>query len=264
MSKTQSPTADGEQISGPSIERAGLLPRPGHDTRQAVSEDEQRAREQSMLVVPYVDMDGEATGMYEVFTESPDQDGGDLGRYDVDLAGGDGGRCLCPHHQYREARCKHIRRVALAINESDVPAPEQDATRYMGAGLTARVRAFEAEHAERVAAGGLTERAKDAARLAGAARRARDEWKSIRPDDGDGEPAPFALTDAAGTLADLLAGEPCAECGKTFDSEAARNGHMAVHSPSDPACPTCGETFGTEPARNGHMAVHSRNGGDGR
>jgi hypothetical protein len=264
MSKTQSTTTGERQTTGPTVERAGTLPRPENDTRAAVSEDELRAREQSMVVVPYVTPDDECTGMYEVYTESPDRDGGDLGRYDVDLAGGDGGRCTCPHHQYREARCKHIRRVAIEVTQGRVPAPQADAAVYMGAGLSEQVRAFEQEHAERVDAGGLTDRAKDAARLAGAARRGRDEWKSIRPDDGDGQPEPFALPDDAGALADLLAGEACAECGKTFDSAAARNGHMAVHSRDDPACPTCGETFGSEAARNGHMAVHSRDGGDGR
>jgi len=31
-------------------------------------------------------------------------------------------RCTCPDHQYREARCKHIRRVAFATGERPIPA----------------------------------------------------------------------------------------------------------------------------------------------
>jgi len=32
------------------------------------------------------------------------------------------GRCTCPDHQYREVRCKHIRRVVFATGERPVPA----------------------------------------------------------------------------------------------------------------------------------------------
>jgi len=30
-------------------------------------------------------------------------------------------RCTCPDHQYRKARCKHIRRVAFATGERPIP-----------------------------------------------------------------------------------------------------------------------------------------------
>lgn len=32
------------------------------------------------------------------------------------------GRCTCPDHQYREERCKHLRRVAFATGDRPVPA----------------------------------------------------------------------------------------------------------------------------------------------
>ena len=32
------------------------------------------------------------------------------------------GRCTCPDHQYREVRCKHIRRVVFATGERPIPA----------------------------------------------------------------------------------------------------------------------------------------------
>jgi hypothetical protein len=32
------------------------------------------------------------------------------------------GRCTCPDHEYREVRCKHIRRVAFATGKQPIPA----------------------------------------------------------------------------------------------------------------------------------------------
>jgi len=52
------------------------------------------------------------TSTYEVVTE------GDS--YLVDLAAG---RCNCPDHRFRDARCKHLRRVAIEITEGLVPPP---------------------------------------------------------------------------------------------------------------------------------------------
>ena len=49
---------------------------------------------------------------------------GSGGTYVVDL---DRGRCSCPDHEIRGARCKHMRRVAIEITEGRVPTPrEQD------------------------------------------------------------------------------------------------------------------------------------------
>jgi len=52
------------------------------------------------------------------------------GRYDVVSADDNvysvrlpAGRCTCPDHQYRGARCKHLRRVAIEVTEGRVPAP---------------------------------------------------------------------------------------------------------------------------------------------
>jgi hypothetical protein len=50
--------------------------------------------------------------VYSVTTESGSE-------YRVDAREG---RCTCPDHEYREVRCKHIRRVAFATGERVVPA----------------------------------------------------------------------------------------------------------------------------------------------
>jgi hypothetical protein len=53
------------------------------------------------------------------------------GRYVVETAGGtyvvdvDRGSCTCPDHAIRNAHCKHLRRVAIEINEGSVPAPDE-------------------------------------------------------------------------------------------------------------------------------------------
>jgi len=44
----------------------------------------------------------------------------DGGSYVVDL---DGGSCECPDHEIRGTRCKHLRRVAMAVTGGDVPPP---------------------------------------------------------------------------------------------------------------------------------------------
>ena len=41
------------------------------------------------------------------------------GTYGVDLREG---RCTCPDHEYREVRCKHIRRAEFATGERSIPA----------------------------------------------------------------------------------------------------------------------------------------------
>ncbi len=52
------------------------------------------------------------------------------GLYEVESASGhtylvdlEGGRCTCPDHVFREARCKHIRRIAIEITEGRTPPP---------------------------------------------------------------------------------------------------------------------------------------------
>ncbi|MFB6270105.1 MAG: SWIM zinc finger family protein [Halobacterium sp.] len=71
-----------------------------------------RARREAMRVSAAGD------GTYEVWSPS--------GRvYDVDP---EAGRCTCPDHRFRGARCKHLRRVAIDITLGDVPAPGERET----------------------------------------------------------------------------------------------------------------------------------------
>lgn len=67
----------------------------------------QRALSERMAVTPL------GGGTYEVATESDHS-------YVVDL---EGGRCTCPDHTYRGARCKHLRRVAIDVSEGLLPPP---------------------------------------------------------------------------------------------------------------------------------------------
>ena len=79
------------------------LPLPAHplDDRAV------RARTESMSVLALGD------GLYEVEAESG-------ATYLIDL---EAGRCTCPDHIFRDARCKHIRRVAIEITEGRTPPP---------------------------------------------------------------------------------------------------------------------------------------------
>lgn len=54
-------------------------------------------------------------GAYDVLTA-------DESVYTVDLPAG---TCTCPDHEYRNARCKHLRRVAIEVTAGRVPAPGQ-------------------------------------------------------------------------------------------------------------------------------------------
>ena len=71
----------------------------------------QRARMERMAVTPL------GGGIYEIESQS-----GSV--YSVDLPGG---RCTCPDHNFRHVRCKHIRRVAMEVNEGRVPPPGKEA-----------------------------------------------------------------------------------------------------------------------------------------
>ena len=70
-----------------------------------------RALSERMAVTPV------GGGTYEVDSESGHS-------YLVDL---EGGRCTCPDHVYRGARCKHLRRVAIDVSEGRVPPPGEAA-----------------------------------------------------------------------------------------------------------------------------------------
>jgi hypothetical protein len=50
------------------------------------------------------------------------------------------GECECPDHEYRDARCKHLRRVAFATGERTVPAGV-DADPLLGEHVTAQEEA---------------------------------------------------------------------------------------------------------------------------
>lgn len=52
-------------------------------------------------------------------------------RYVVETAGGtyvvglEAGTCSCPDHEIRGSRCKHLRRVAMAVTDGRLPAPDE-------------------------------------------------------------------------------------------------------------------------------------------
>ena len=75
----------------------------------ALDERSRRARTEPMSVLALGD------GLYEV-------DSTGEGPYLVDLAAG---RCTCPDHLFRGARCKHARRIAIEITEGRSPPPGQ-------------------------------------------------------------------------------------------------------------------------------------------
>jgi len=68
-----------------------------------------RARTEAMSVRSF------GTNVYEVTGESG-------GTYLVDLGAS---RCTCPDYRFRDARCKHLRRVAIEVTEGRVPPPGQ-------------------------------------------------------------------------------------------------------------------------------------------
>ncbi len=65
-------------------------------------------------------------GLYEVESASDHT-------YLVDL---EAGRCTCPDHVFREARCKHVRRVAIEITEGRTPPPGEVAVACHDCGET--------------------------------------------------------------------------------------------------------------------------------
>ncbi|WP_254861593.1 SWIM zinc finger family protein [Halovivax gelatinilyticus] len=82
------------------------LPVPDADR---LDERSRRARTEQMSVLALGD------GLYEVESESGET-------YLVDATAG---RCSCPDHLFRGARCKHARRVAIDITEHRAPPPGQ-------------------------------------------------------------------------------------------------------------------------------------------
>ena len=79
----------------------------GHDSSTEFEDRDVRALTEYMTVIP------EGGDIFTVIG----QNGG--GEYQVDARKG---RCTCPDHKHRSARCKHIRRVAFATGEEPIPA----------------------------------------------------------------------------------------------------------------------------------------------
>lgn len=94
-------------------------------TDEPTDDRAKRARNEPMLVVPETDPGGECIGLYAVST-------GSASTYTVDLTDG---RCDCPdmQHNQPEGGCKHWRRVALAVEETSLPAPGEVADGYNAA-----------------------------------------------------------------------------------------------------------------------------------
>ena len=76
-----------------------------HDGSTELEKRDVRALTEVMSVLP------EGGDIYTVVGENG-------GTYTVDAREG---RCTCPDHQYREVKCKHIRRVAFATGERKIP-----------------------------------------------------------------------------------------------------------------------------------------------
>jgi hypothetical protein len=74
---------------------------------EALDERSRRARNEAMAVRSF------GTNVYEVTGESG-------GTYLVDLGAA---RCTCPDYRFRDARCKHLRRVAIEVTEGRIPPP---------------------------------------------------------------------------------------------------------------------------------------------
>ncbi len=74
------------------------------------------------------------TNLYEVRTEG--------GSYLVDVGAG---RCTCPDFLFRDAHCKHLRRVAIEITEGRVPPPGHVAVDCRDCGCEVYVRSDRAD-----------------------------------------------------------------------------------------------------------------------
>ena len=79
----------------------------GHDGCIDLDERDVRALQERMGVLP---------GAGDVYTVVGQNENGE---YTVDVRRG---RCSCPDHEYRDARCKHIRRVKFATGRRPIPA----------------------------------------------------------------------------------------------------------------------------------------------
>jgi len=74
-----------------------------------------RARNERMVVVPQIGADGNATGLYTVYSQSGK-------KYLVDDMGDEKCSCKDMKHRSPDGGCKHVRRVRLLIRETALPA----------------------------------------------------------------------------------------------------------------------------------------------
>ncbi|QSX00751.1 SWIM zinc finger family protein [Haloterrigena alkaliphila] len=102
------------------------LPVPSSDH---LEERSRRARTEPMSVL------GLGDGLYEIESANDHT-------YLVDL---EAGRCTCPDHVFRDARCKHIRRVAIEITHGRTPPPGRIAVACHDCGDTVFVDESESE-----------------------------------------------------------------------------------------------------------------------
>jgi len=102
----------------------GRTPEPGFLERKPMSTNTTRTKESDESNSEFDDRDVRALTEYmtvlggdgDVFTVVGENENGE---YQVDARKG---RCTCPDHEYRNARCKHIRRVAFATGDRAIPA----------------------------------------------------------------------------------------------------------------------------------------------
>jgi hypothetical protein len=97
-----------------------------------------RARNDRMVVVPQVGADQNATGLYNVYSESGNT-------YLVDIVGGE--KCTCPDmkHNQPAGGCKHIRRVLFMLEETALPAAGEPVEEFFDTHLTEMARELRAE-----------------------------------------------------------------------------------------------------------------------
>jgi hypothetical protein len=121
------------EIERPSIE-AEISTNASFDTDELTPTERRqyRARNQRMVVVPQVGADDNATGLYNVYTESGK-------RYVVDDVTEN--RCSCPDMKHRNPAggCKHARRVRIMIRETALPAAGEPAGPFFDSCLSEMV-----------------------------------------------------------------------------------------------------------------------------
>lgn len=83
-----------------------------YDPADRESTDTELDQRDVRALTEYLTVLPEAPGIYSVVSESG-------ASYTVD---GRDGACTCPDFEYRDIRCKHLRRVAFAIGERPLPA----------------------------------------------------------------------------------------------------------------------------------------------